>query len=113
MFSRVLCAAILLLAVPTFVQAQALADPTKRTSVRRASTSVPAPTRWTLQSTLVAADRRVAVIDGQTVGVGDTVRGARVLQITPYAVRLQTADGTIELTMTTGDDPKRAAHGGA
>ena len=113
LWERRLCAAIILMAAPALVHAQSLSDPTERTSIRRAATTTPAAARWLLQSTLVAADRRLAVINGETVGVGDTIRGARVLQITPYAVRLQTAGGTIELTLTTGDDPKRAVDGGA
>ena len=113
LWKRRLCAAIALALAPSFVHGQSLPDPTARTSVRTAPVTTPAPARWHLQSTLVAADRRLAVVNGETVAVGDTIRGARVLQITPYAVRLQTAGGTIELTLTTGDDPKRAVDGGA
>lgn len=107
-----LCAAIALAAFPTFVAAQPLPDPTERTSMVRAATAHSAPTRWTLQSTLIAADRRVAVINGETVTIGSTINGARVLEINPYGVRLHTAGGAIELTLT-GTDPKRAAGGGS
>lgn len=109
---RLLAACLALLALPTLAVAQNLPDPTQRTSIRRATTATaPAPTRWVLQSTLVAEDRRVTVINGRTVAVGGTVDGARVTDIQPYAVRLRTTDGPLEITMT-GADPKRATGGG-
>ena len=111
-WGRSLCAAILIAASPAFAVAQPLPDPTLRTSMVRAATATSAPSRWTLQSTLIAADRRVAVINGETVTVGSTINGARVLEINPYGVRLRTAGGAIELTLT-GADPKRAAGGGS
>lgn len=43
---------------------------------------------WTLSSTLVSADRRLANINGQSVRAGDTVGGARVLAIHNGRVRL-------------------------
>ncbi len=112
MWERRLCAAMLLIASPAFVGAQTLPDPTERTSMARVATTASAPTRWTLQSTLIAADRRVAVINGETVTIGSTINGARVLEINPYGVRLRTAGGAIELTLTSAD-PKRAAGGGS
>ncbi|MEX0899238.1 MAG: hypothetical protein WD081_00955 [Gammaproteobacteria bacterium] len=111
MFKR-LCVAIVLTAAPPLVAAQTLPDPTERTSMARAATAQSTPTQWTLQSTLIAADRRVAVINGETVTVGSTINGARVLEINPYGVRLRTAGGAIELKLT-GADPKRAAGGGS
>lgn len=44
--------------------------------------------RWTLQSVLVSRERNVAVINQRTVAAGDTVNGARVLEIHPGYVRL-------------------------
>lgn len=43
---------------------------------------------WRLSSTLVAEGRRVAIINGRTVRVGDRVGGARVLAIDAGRVRL-------------------------
>lgn len=110
--NRFVLLCLALFALPTLASAQALPDPTQRTSMHRATSAAPAPTRWVLQSTLVAEDRRVAVINGRTVAVGGTVDGARVTDIQPYVVRLRTADGTLEITMT-GADPKRATGGGS
>lgn len=103
-----LCAA-LLIASPA-LNAQSLPDPTERTSIHRPQTARATAPKWILHSTLVASDRRVAVINGETVTVGGAVGGARVLAINPYSVRLQTTSGAIELTLT-GDDPKRASGG--
>lgn len=42
-----------------------------------------------LQSTLVSAERRLAVIDGKRVGIGDKIGGASVVEIGPYHVVLK------------------------
>lgn len=43
---------------------------------------------WTLASTLIAERRRVAIVNGRPVRVGDVVGGARVLAIAPGRVEL-------------------------
>ncbi len=101
---------VLLMVASPVLAAQALPDPTQRTSIQRPQSARVSAPKWILQSTLVASDRRVAVINGETVTVGGAVRGARVLAIDPYSVRLQTSSGAIVLTLT-GDDPKRASGG--
>lgn len=108
---RFICAAAIL-SVPLSAAAQSLPDPTQPTSIagQRAGARSTAP-RWVLQSTLVADDRRVATINGESVSVGDAVDGARVIRIETYAVRIRTADGIMELTLTDGD-PKQVAQGG-
>jgi MSHA biogenesis protein MshK len=45
---------------------------------------------WTLSSTLVGPERRIAIINGDPVREGDRIGGARVLQIRASEVRLQT-----------------------
>lgn len=52
-----------------------------------------------LQSTLVAAGRRSAVINGRIVGVGGVIEGVRVVGITPSRVRLRDARGTFTLRL--------------
>jgi MSHA biogenesis protein MshK len=44
---------------------------------------------WTLTSTLVSPQRRVAIINGLAVRTGERVAGARVLGIEPGLVRLE------------------------
>ena len=63
-----------------------------------------------LQSVLVSDQRRVAMIDGQRVQVGDLVGEARVLEIGLSGVRLRRPDGEIVLTLT-GVALKRPALG--
>lgn len=104
-------AIVLALALPFSASAQSLPDPTEPTSMAGTRAGGGGTPRWQLQSTLVAENRRVATINGETVGVGDRVNGARILRIEPYAVRLRTADGIIELTLSNGD-PKQVAEGG-
>jgi MSHA biogenesis protein MshK len=64
-------------------------DPTQPTPLDRPS--MPAsdgsvadriePSRWTLTSTLIAGDRRVAVINGRSVALGARMDGARLVAV--------------------------------
>lgn len=54
---------------------------------------------WTLQSVLISDSRRVAVIDGQRVRVGDAVDDATVAAIEPGHVELTRRGETITLTI--------------
>jgi hypothetical protein len=101
----------MLLLAPAIAHAQPLPDPTERTAMQRTGGNATTRTAWVLQSTLIAEDRRVAVINGETVTVGDRVQGAVVLGIEPFAVRLRAADGIVVITLTDGD-PKQVASGG-
>lgn len=82
-------------------QAQ-LADPTRpaRSSLRSPSVTETTEAALTLQSVLLSEQRRVAVINGRRVQPGDRVFGARVVEISLFAVRLRRADGEILLTLT-------------
>ena len=48
-----------------------------------------------LGTILYSSDRRLAIIDGRIVGLGDEVRGARVVEIDPAAVMLRDANGRL------------------
>src|SRR5262249_10570566 len=48
-----------------------------------------------LGTILYAPDRKLAIVDGRIVGVGDEIRGARVTEITPDAVMLRDAQGRL------------------
>lgn len=80
----------LLAGLPWAAHASALPDPTRPADapVVRAG-GAPAPGGPVLQSTLVSAARRTAVIDGRTVAVGDRVHGGTVVDIQPYEVRIR------------------------
>jgi hypothetical protein len=48
-----------------------------------------------LQMILYASDRRLAMVDGRIVAIGDSVKGARVVDITPSTVLLLDAQGRL------------------
>lgn len=80
-------------------------DPMQPSWLRKRATSQATPvtrTRFSVDTIVVSPQRRVAVINGRSVGVGETVNGARVLDIEPDRVTLD-VDGnklTIELTIS-------------
>ena len=84
--------ALLLLAVAAGAAAQSgLGDPTRPTSLSEpdeVARTAQLP-RWRLQSTLIADDRRVAVINGRTVSVGERIEGAMLLEVRSDGVTLQ------------------------
>jgi hypothetical protein len=53
-----------------------------------------------LQATTISASRRIAVINGQRLAVGDRVQGATVVEVQPFQVRLQRAGRDITLRLT-------------
>jgi hypothetical protein len=48
-----------------------------------------------LETILYSSERRFAIIDGRIVGVGDLVRGARIVEISPTAVMLRDGEGRL------------------
>jgi hypothetical protein len=80
---------------PAAPAAPPLTDPTRpdlATAAAAAADGLPtADSGYALTSVLISDDRRLAVINDHVVGVGDSVDGARVLAIRPYAVTLAVA----------------------
>lgn len=77
------------------VLATSLEDPTRPNNHSAfAITPVPGAKKddWKLHSTLIAPDRRIAVINGEQVSEGGSVNGAKVLQIRHSSVLIQTRD---------------------
>lgn len=85
-FAYVLVAAIL--AAP--FTANAFSDPTRPMDFAGTPTRAAraAPSGPVLQSTLVSPQRRLAVISGRQVRVGDSIDGAVITDISPYEVRM-------------------------
>jgi len=83
--------------------AEELADPMRPPDSQDAPNSAEAPVAprpaLTLQSTLVSGDRRSAVINGRSVGVGERVNGARVVAISASGVRLRDGRGVFTLRL--------------
>jgi len=115
--ARPLAAALVGLALLSGAQAapaQPLGDPTQPTALdapepaERHAASGP---RWRLQSTLVADDRRLAIINGRTVGPGDRIDGATVREVRQEGVTLEVEGRRVELRMLGSVDVKRDAGG--
>lgn len=68
----------------------AFSDPTQPMGRMAPSHAAPSRPRGpVLQSTLVSPQRRLAVISGKQVRVGDTVNGAVVTEISQYEVKIK------------------------
>jgi hypothetical protein len=83
--------AVALLLGASAVVAGDLGDPTRPSYLPPATQGSPkehAPA-WRVESIIVSAGRRLAVVNGRVVGVNDQVAGARILEILPYEVRLE------------------------
>ena len=89
----------------TSTRATTSAPTTSAVTSTRATTSVPVvvqrpvivpppiPLDAVLGTILYGPDRKLAIVDGRIVGIGDEVKGARVTDITPTSVLLRDADG--------------------
>jgi MSHA biogenesis protein MshK len=54
---------------------------------------------WEVSSILISGDRRLAVVNGETVRQGDQVGNARVIRISPTAVTLRTSIETFTVKL--------------
>lgn len=80
------------------LNAEVLTDPTRPPGHRYSSLNaagIKAAPRWVLSSTLIAPARRLATINGKTVGVGQKIGTARVVAIDPSRVALREGDKEI------------------
>jgi MSHA biogenesis protein MshK len=108
------CKALLglaLLAAAPLALGQQLGDPTQPTALdapNAAATAQQAGPRWRLQSTLVADNRRLAVINGRTVAAGDRIDGATVREVRQEGVTLDVDGRKVELRILGKIDVKRA-----
>ena len=89
---------LMCVAAPSVAQT-GFGDPTRPTSMSepepdRAAVQGP---RWRLQSTLVADNRRLAVINGRTVVQGARVDGAKLLEVRQDGVTLEQDGQRIDL----------------
>ncbi|WP_207060650.1 hypothetical protein [Motiliproteus sp. SC1-56] len=93
MFRAALLSLATLLALSPWASLQAASDPTRPPVVVRAAKSQPAAAnQWRLESVIMGAGRKVAVINGRRLGEGDTLGAARVLSIDAGGVWLS-SDG--------------------
>ena len=54
---------------------------------------------WVVSSILISKDRRLAVVNGKTVKRGEKVEGARVVSISPTAVKLRSSVETFTVKL--------------
>lgn len=83
-----------------------LASTAPRTGVMTPSTQRPAAqvTLPQLQLVLTATERRFAVIDGELLGIGDSIRGLTVIDIRDDAVIVKTPNGARTLPLSTSTE---------
>lgn len=84
-------AAFMLLVASLNAQPDSLIDPTRPHDAAVDVNYDPASRGPVLQSTVVSATRKSALISGKRVRVGDTYDGAVVTEITPFSVRMSKA----------------------
>jgi MSHA biogenesis protein MshK len=104
---------LILLCVATATAAQALGDPTVPPYAYGAAVSASGrgATGPALQSILLSPVRRLALIDGRMVRIGDQVGGARVIAIDIDSVKLRRGDGisVMKLLPDVGKDGTKPA----
>lgn len=64
-----------------------------------AVSEAPPPPRWQLSSTLIAGQRRVAVINGRSVALGASIEGARLLAVDARGALIEHQGRRIRLNM--------------
>ena len=96
--SRLLVCMTAVLLVPA-AQSAPFADPTRPPDYAPADAAPGVSGGSRLESVLIAPDRRIAVIGGQQVRLGEKFRDGRVVRITESEVVIRTADGTQTLKL--------------
>ena len=94
--------------------AQGLVDPTRPPNALPGDPEAAAQGGTQLQSILISSNRRLAIINGNTVALGGMVGEAKVVRITETEVTLQKGDDTEVLKLYPGIDKqpiKRGAKG--
>ena len=88
---------LLLILAAAHPHAAASGDPTA--PGWRSGSSNPSSGAWQLHSTLIGPERRSAIINGQSVAVGDRIAGARVARIDADEVHLDTPERRVVLRL--------------
>jgi MSHA biogenesis protein MshK len=96
--SRTLICIALILLVPA-AQGAPFADPMRPPDFAPADTAPAVSGGLRLESVLIAPDRRIAVIGGQQVALGEKFRDGRVVRITESEVVIRTVEGTQTLKL--------------
>ena len=81
-------AIVLLISMTSAVSAEELRDPTRPHTYDRVERTVDGVPSFTINAIFVSDDRRIAIVNGERVRVGDTVSGATVVSIQKEQVTL-------------------------
>ncbi len=94
----------IIMALSLSIQAQTVNDPMRPpgqySSLSQSNGQTVKPA-FDLQSTIVSPTKRLAVIDGQRLRIGDVVGQAKIVSITPGIVRLRGSNGDTVLRLNT------------
>ena len=107
MFNRVLAAVILASALVGAALAEELRDPTKPPQPRQSTQQPAAISRYSLDSILVSDSRRIAVINGVSLAVGERVGNATVRRIARDRVLLEISGKTHTLVLDSAPSIRR------
>ncbi len=90
----------LLLAGETAASAAPLGDPMRPYYLGTSRTVTEAKTAWQVQSILISPERRIAVVNGKSLAVGDSIGNATVTAIEPYVVTIEHQGKQTQLLLT-------------
>jgi hypothetical protein len=74
-------------------------DPTQPPGYTAENSVTGQATSFKISAILVAKDRKMAIINGQMVNIGDDIAGAKVINIEPEKVQLEISSGMITIPM--------------
>ena len=81
--------------------ARAQSDPTRPPDYRRApTTEADTDGELRLESIVVSPDRRIAVINGRSLRIGDRIAGAQLTDIAAHTVHVRFPEGRVELRLS-------------
>ena len=94
---------------------EAIEDPMRPSWARTDAKARSAPTRderFKVDTIVVSPERRVAIINGRSVEVGEWVNGARVIRIDADSVILELDGARFTIALAITDIKKASRHGG-
>jgi MSHA biogenesis protein MshK len=98
---KLFCLFLSMVTLPVFSDEEKLRDPTMPIGVQSVSHSNSVAARLQLNSILISNQRRIAVINGQSLRQGEEIKGSgfRVLSIKTNSVTVQSNNSTRELSL--------------
>ncbi len=96
---RGLLALFMLLLVPVTMQAEVLDDPMRPPEYAPVGAKARVEKGWHLSVIRIDAHRRIAIINGRTLEVGEWVNKARLVEILPERVRLKGVQGLFSIKL--------------